>query len=84
MIVSDVVTVSNFFFFPPLWDSSRPLVCSVSVYMLGILGQTEILLLPLGSGLQGEESVPARRSLLSAGGQLLLLGTHRHNVSFGV
>lgn len=59
-------------------------MCSVSVYMLGILGQTEILLLPLGSGLQGEESFPARRSLLSARGQLLLLRTHRHNVSLSV
>lgn len=63
--------------FPPLWYSSHffPLVCSVSVCMFKILVRTEILLLPLRSGLQTGESSPLRRSLLSAREQGLLLET---------
>lgn len=47
--------------------------------MFKIVGQTEILLLPLRSGLQSDESFPLRRSLLSAREQALLLETDRQS-----
>ena len=69
-------------FFPPLWYWSHfffPLgCCSVSVCMFKILVRTEILLLPLRSGHQTDESSPLRHSLLSAREQGLLWERHTH------
>lgn len=79
MEISDVITVR--IFSPSLvLKSLSPSVCSVSVCVFKILGQTEILLLPPRSGLQTDESSPPRRSLLSAREQGLLLERDRVNV----